>query len=327
MSSMVNPPRRALLAAAAAAFFASGCQQQGDDDERRAAGREAARAPEAGEGASEPTVELLSAGSEPRRELRYALAPGSSERVTVELDMEMAMTLGDAPSPPVQLPRMRMVLDLTVDEALEDAARYTFELTDAKTLDADGVDPSVLRAIEQGLFHAVGTGGSAQIDDRGFIRFIGMEIGEDAPAETRQMMETTAQQMEQLSSPLPAEPVGVGARWEVIQHLEQNGIALVQTSVMTLESVDGDSGRVVASTRQHADPQVVDMPGAMAGARAELLELRGRRDGELAFDLTRLMPVRGQMRTESESRFEVDVGSGTQPMTMHMDVQITLEGS
>jgi hypothetical protein len=334
-SRMINLSK-SVLTLAAAALSVAGCQREEPDAERR----EAAGAEEADElpwrqGPPPPTVELLSPGDEPRRELRYVFEPGTRERVTVELDMEMVLELADAPSPPVQLPRMQMVLDLAIEElaegeraAADDAVRYTFELSEASALASDGVDPTVLRAVEQGLAQTVGTRGSAVVDARGFNRETRIDIPAGAPPETRQMMETTAQQMEQLASPLPAEPVGEGARWEVVQHLEQNGMAIVQTSVVTLLSIDGRRGRLETTIRQDAEPQVVDMPGAMAGATAELLELRSRGEGAIDFDLGRLMPLRGEMRSESQSRMQLDVGGGEpQSMTMHMELGVTIEGT
>jgi hypothetical protein len=332
---MIRLSRSVLAVVVTATLSAAGCQREGTDSERVGAGP--ASGEEADErtrrqGAPPPTVELLSPGAEPRRALRYALTPGARERVVIELDMELAMALADAPSPPVQLPRMQMVLDLDIEElaseeAADGVARYTFELSEARTLASDGVDPTVLRAIEQGLVQTIGTRGSAVVDARGVSRDTRIDIPAGAPPETRQMMETTAQQMEQLASPLPAEPVGEGARWEITQHLEQNGISIVQTSVMTLASLDGQTGRLEASIRQEAEPQVVQMPGAMAGARAELLELRSRGEGIIDFDLARLMPVRGEMRSESETRLQLDVGGGeAQPMTMHMELGLSLAG-
>ena len=319
-----------VIVAIAAAVVAASCQRDTTGDQREPPAIEPARA--AGDSlapraAPPPSVELLSAGAQPRRELRYQLAEGARERIVIELEMEMAMALGGAPSSPVKLPRMQMVLDLEVEEALDDGARYRFELSEARSLDSHGVDPTVLHAIEQGLSQTVGTRGRAVVDARGFHRDTRIDIPDDAPAETRQMIEATAQQMEQLASPLPLEPVGEGARWEVTQHLEQNGISLVQTSVITLASLDGDRGRIEATIRQQAPEQLVEMPGAMAGARAELIELRSRGDGTTEFDLTRLMPLRGEMRSESESRFQIDVGSGEpQPMSMQMELAVTLEG-
>ena len=325
---MLRPPRRLVVVAQAALILAAACQRDsGAESEGSEPGAEAFGSDRDAPAAQGPAVELLTAGDAPRRELRYELSPGASERVTIDLDMEMAVALGDVPSPPVQLPRMQMVLDLRVDEAVgDDGARYSFELSEARTLDSDGVDPTVLRAIERGLADTIGTRGTAVVDARGFNRQSRVDIPEGAPPETRQMMETTAQQMEQLAAPLPAEPVGEGARWEVVQHLEQNGVALVQTSVMTLESLDDDSGTISTSIRQTADPQTVEMPGAMAGASAELVELRSRGDGEFRFDLSRLMPLRATMRSESETRFEIDVGEGeSQPMTTQMELALTVE--
>ena len=50
----------------------------------------------------------------------------------------------------------------------------------------------------------------------------------------RQLVEGFQNSAEQMATPLPEEPVGVGGKWSVTQSLELNGMKLQQTATYTV---------------------------------------------------------------------------------------------
>ena len=154
-------------------------------------------------------VNLLSPGAEPREVLRYSLEKGHKEKVAMTMTMGMEMEMAGMPSQPIKMPPMKMTMELAITELLgDDAARYAFSVTDSDVLKAEGVEPMVAQALQAEIEKIVGMKGTARVDSRGFNSDATLEVPEDLPPQMAQIMESTQQSMDQMSSPMPAE-----ARW------------------------------------------------------------------------------------------------------------------
>lgn len=267
-------------------------------------------------------VVLLEPGAEPRKELRYDLSVGKTQKVTMTLGMTMAMQMPGVPSEPIKTPPMKMVMDLKIAEKVGDhEARYTFELVEADALAAPGVQPMVLEMTKQQLPQMVGMKGSAIVDHRGVNRDATLELPPNLPAQIAQMMEGTKQSMNQMSSPLPVEAVGVGARWEQQQVLEQNGIKMEQKTLFELVELDGTSGVLKATIEQSAPRQTIDQQGM----KITVANLDSSGTGTIRFDLAKLVPNHAEMELKTDSSFEMEQ-AGMSSMKMHMDTELLIEG-
>jgi hypothetical protein len=203
------------------------------------------------------------------------------------MDMFMRMAVPGQPME-LTLPTIEMEMGIEITERLSaDEARYRFAMTDARALTRPGVMPGVVDGTQVGLDSAKGMTGTAIMDTRGFNRDATMELPPGLDPQMRQMMEGSMQNLEQMSAPLPAEAVGKGARWELTQRLEQNGMKLDQITAYELVALDGDRLTLSATVTQKADRQTVTTP---AGS-AELLELSSTGSGTVDIDLAHLVPT------------------------------------
>src|SRR5579862_4129086 len=75
-----------------------------------------------------PTVTLLSAGSEPRRPLRYALAANRTDHMLLDMSTTVSVTMAGATMPSIPLPTMHMGADATVTQ-LSPAGEATYKVT------------------------------------------------------------------------------------------------------------------------------------------------------------------------------------------------------
>jgi hypothetical protein len=114
--------------------------------------------------------------------------------------------------------------------------------------------------------------------------------------------------MEQLSSPLPAQSLGVGARWELRQTVAQAGVSLEQTTTFELEEDAKGKRSLRGAIRQMADRQEVDLPNV---EKAELVSLTATGTSTIELDLARLAPRTGTIEIESNSEFEITVAGQT----------------
>lgn len=281
--------------------------------------------------ATAPVVTLLDPGAEPRRPLRYRLVPGAQETLTMRTEMAIATRAdgGDA-APAVEYPPVVMTLRLRVAEAgsAPDRARYEFALEAVEVEDAPGVAPEVVDAMRRHFDEIEGMTGSADVDARGFNWNARVErprgrAGHATPA-LGQVLDSTAQGMERMSAPLPEEPVGQGARWELRQTIEQNGVTLEQRTLFELIELDGQRGVLATQITQRAGRQPMAVAGAPAGA-AELLSLESTGTGRLHFDLDRLGP-RSTLTLRSDYGVRVTAGEQPQTITTRIDMRVEIAG-
>ncbi len=208
----------------------------------------------------------------------------------------------------LKFPGMKMVFQVEVVEAVGDAVRYQFELIDTGLTDTGGADPTLVKMAGAGLKKAIGLRGSAVVDKLGHIRDGALEIPAGLDPNMRVMMESMKSSMEQLSSPLPAEPLGDGARWELKQTLAQAGVSLEQVTTYALSTTKKGERVLTGEIRQRADRQDVELPGV---EKAELIELEATGKSELKLDLGRLAPREGTVEIESKSQLEITVDGQT----------------
>ena len=271
-----------------------------------------------------PIVKLLDAGAEPRRELRYALVPGSKETLVMTMTMAMQTKLPGMPAPEVKMPTIAMHMDLTIAEKVSaNEARYQFVMTDATVSGREGVDEQVVAMTQKALSTATGLKGSAIVDTRGFNHDATMEMPAGMDPQMKQMMDGTMKGMDQMSSPLPAEPVGKGARWELFQTIEQNGMTIDQVTVFELVEQSGDQGTLAVQVTQKAGRQKVSAPGMPPGVSAELTTLASTGKGTIDFNLGHLVPL-SNLTIDSDYSMSIEASGQQQDMDAHLSMNVTI---
>jgi hypothetical protein len=273
-----------------------------------------------------PVITLLDPGAEPRRPLRYQLIQGAEEALLMRTNMTIETRTDGAPMPAVEYPPVVMTMRLRItDKLVADQARYVFALEAVEVEDAPGVLPEVLASMREHFRAVTGMTGSAQVDARGFNWDARMDMPQGLTPAVRQMMDSASKGMDQVSAPLPAEPVGQGARWELRQTIEQNGVLLQQRTLFELLELDGDRGVLATTITQHADGQPMSIPGMPAGT-AELLSLDSAGSGRIHFDLGRLVP-RSTLEMRSDYALRVTAEAAPQTIETHVEMRVELGGS
>jgi hypothetical protein len=280
----------------------------------------------AGPASASPRAVLIDKGKAPRRLLRYAFKPGQAEKVSLLMTIGMEMEMASGQSLPIQMPPIEMILDLKVTEKLsehENRVKFTISKIDVKP--SAGVQAGMVQTLRDQLAKAAGASGTVAIDDQGNSRDMTLSLPASMPAQMRQMMESSKQTMSQLSSPLPAEPVGRGARWDVHQVIAQNGLTIDQVAHFQLMSLKGNKMVLRTTLTQSANRQKVALPGMPAGASAELLSHRGTGSGVIHAQTTHLVPDDSQVGVKTESALSISGGGQSQTMRMKVNTQVGLK--
>ena len=284
---------------------------------------ESAAAPEAPPGtkgaASVPQVKLLEAGAEPRRVLRLRPNPGDKQTLSWTTEVAIAMKEGEKESPVVKVPAMTMIMDVIVKDISDNGdVAYEMVVRDARVADEPGGAAEVAKAVKSSLARAKGMLAAGTISSRGFSKGVEFKMPPGADAQTREAMDQIKKCFSAVATPLPAEPVGPGARWEVRIPTESQGIVVDETKTCELVSTEGGRLTIKGTTTQHASKQKIQN-SAVPGAEGELIKMTCYGTSETTLDLTKLLPSARTADMHSESEMSVNADGQEQTMSMKMD--------
>jgi hypothetical protein len=311
--------RRLALALALLALVAAACGGS-DDDDGAGEGDDAAaeEATDAGADIPDPegvTVELLDPGAEPRQVLRLDPDEGCESRARQRQGQSIDIEI-DGQSQSVDQ-------DIEIDivyrcqEITEDEISLEIEYEDARIASGEPSSEEVLRDALESMAGAVGKG---TYDRRGSVLALTAptpDLPGAAGAAAEEVSEGLQDEASRLSSPLPAEPVGVGARWTVSSEGTLSGLPYQQTSTFTITSIEGDV--VVADTvvEQVFPPGPMDLA---SGVDARVVEggMTGR--GTTTWDLRQVVPLSTSI-TEGDVVAVIEGPDGEVQMRQHLRIE------
>jgi hypothetical protein len=219
---------------------------------------------------------------------------------------------------------MQLTLDTEVTDATDDELRVASTITDTKVLADSATDPKAAAALREEMSGMVGLAMTMRISRRGVVRQTDVSTPARLDPRVAQMLDGVKQSMSQLGVPFPEEPIGQGARWQVVasHHVAFNA---TDTSVIELDALNGDRGTTTTKISISAQPQIVTTPGAPAGAVTKLTASHGEGEVRTSFDLSHVMPLEAKARVTSETSMNVTAGGKSQDMKMKSEM--TMESS
>ena len=238
------------------------------------------------------TVKLLHPGAEPRTALRYIFQANRTETMVIEMSMAMAMEIGDQKRPETQMPVTRTTMTIDSKEVSpEGDLHYEFRVEEIEVLPDAGANPALVDAMKQQMSSMQGTSGSATVTSRGFARDVRIDLPPGTDPHITRFMDNMKQSMNEMSAPLPEEPVGIGARWQVTMPVETPALRFTQIATYTLAEIQRDKVKVDVAIKQSAPPQEINTPGAAPGAKASLESLDSAGTGTVELQMTTLVPT------------------------------------
>lgn len=272
-------------------------------------------------------VALIDAGAEPREPLRLKLTAGQEQAMIMTMRMGMGMQVGTNKMPKTALPPMQMTMSLKVKEiTAEGDIRTEFSLDKIDVLPDPAAQPGMVDQLKAVLGTMSKMSGTSTITPRGIVKSADFNIPADVNPQIRQTMDSMRQQMNQLSVPFPEEALGVGAKWTVTQHLEQQGMKLQQVATWELKERQGGVVKLASAIVQTAPPQPIVAPGMPPGAKVSLDRLDSTGSGTTDLDLTRVAPIKGTMNMTSSIAMTTVAEGVNMPLTMDMDLGLEISG-
>lgn len=267
------------------------------------------------------TVRLLEPGAAPHQPLRLRLRPGQAQVMTLNIKMGMQMSANGQAMPTVDIPPMIMAAKMNVT-GVDPAGNITaaFEYTKSEVVPGPNDNPQVVAAMQPALQSMIGLQGTVVVTPRGITKQVEIHMPENMAPEAVQQVEQMRQSMSQMSCPFPAEPVGVGGRWQVQMPIESGQMQLNQVATYTLREVLGDTIVCDVIMQQDAPQQIMEENGQ----RIVMQSLSTQGQGQMKMNLTKIVPdsqvaIQTRMNMHPEDQPQ-------QQMQMNMTMNLTISG-
>ncbi|HUF25020.1 MAG TPA: hypothetical protein VMN81_12890 [Vicinamibacterales bacterium] len=262
----------------------------------------------------QPAVTVLSTGSGPKRLLRYKVPADTKDRIDMTMHISMSMDVLGMGEQRMDAPPMKLGLDVDVTNVAENGdITYVFTFVEA-SMDGPGLPADALDLIK-------GLTGTATMSDRGFVRAMAFDKAKGANPMFDQFM--SASGIDRMSAPLPEEPLGVGAKWEVAQVVESGGIRLDQKATYEITAMDATSATMALTVDQRAANQTLTPPGMPPGAEATLVSMAGAGTGRMTFADGDVAPL-GDLTLKSQMTMDMAAEGESMRMSMGTDMKMTM---
>lgn len=278
--------------------------------------------------AAQSNVELLNAGTEPKQQLRFTPPANTKQTVQMTMKMDMAMSVAGQTAQSVATPPVQMTMQSQVKKVDANGDIYAdFSYTDADIVAAVNTPPEVANAMREQIKKMVGLNGSMVVDSQGNTKQVNLNIPEGLDPNTKRMVDQMANSFKQISSPVPAEPVGVGAKWRVPNSIAANGMTLKQIATYELVEIKDNVATLQVNMEQQAGSQDIKPPGLPEGASIKLKSLTSQGNGKVTMAFNQIMPVSSNISVRSNTEMAVKEAGSQQetPMGMNSTMELNLE--
>lgn len=269
-------------------------------------------------------VKLLEPGAEPRKALRFHPKPGDKQSMVMTMKIGMGVKVGEMPEQSIKLPTLKLVMDMTVkDVASSGDITYEIVTSDASVVDEPDVVAQVAEVMKNAMGGMKGVGGTGTISSRGISKGTDIKAPQGADPQVNQFVEQLKEMMSRVVPPLPEEPVGAGAKWEIKMSIKSQGMTVNQTAMFQLVSIEGDRGAAKTSATQTAPTQKIQNP-MMPGTKVDLTKMTGNATGEVTFDLGKTLPPEASVEFHQDMATSTTPSNSSQKQTMDMKMDLNL---
>jgi hypothetical protein len=169
----------------------------------------------------------------------------------------------------------------------EKGVTFEVNITKAEAAVPQGLDPDLAAELQQSAEILDDVGGTVEMNDRGIA--LSAELNDKAkspelPVRLLMMIVNARSTLSRVV--LPAEPVGLGARWESRKELTLYGFKVQQVDSYTLVERVGDEIKLNVVVTQNALPQTVDFPDDEISISVE--QMTANANGEIILNLNAL---------------------------------------
>jgi hypothetical protein len=244
------------------------------------------------------SLQLIDAGAEPRRELKFSPAANSKQSLTMNVESELLMSI-DGKSIQSNQTKIVMKMDLNVKQVAANGdidCEYIYTKVDLAPMPEMSAD--LVKNIRDRLATVVGTRGNVTIDRSGQMKKQTMTVPANIDPTMKKSIESSNRQMESFSAPLPSEKIGKGASWKINRTSNVDDIKIEQTVVYKIVELSDRQIEIESKIQQTAPQQ-----SAFGGA-VKLNYMSSSGGGRSTFKFDSLLPIAGTVLFNTKNQVE-----------------------
>jgi hypothetical protein len=252
---------------------------------------------------AETLVKILEPGSIPRQELRFKPVANTEEITKMTLTMDTTVSLNGEVSPIINNPIIEIFIGVQITQVDPQGDIHgKFSYRDIKVIPRSDTQPEVLEAINSQLQQLKNFQGTFIIDPQGKSKSVKFSVPDTVNSTVKQILEQLSNSLDQLSFPLPSEPIGIGGRWQITNSLTVNGINLNQIATYKLINLKDNVATLDVIVEQRGNSQALNYPGLPENVVIQLLSLNSQGTGTVQVGFNKIMPISSTMQMNSESK-------------------------
>jgi hypothetical protein len=271
------------------------------------------------------TIEILTPGAEPRRELKFRPAANSKQTMVMTMGMSMDMSMAGSPMPQAPIPKMMIKMDLNVQKVDPNGdIHYSFTYGDVKAIAEKETPPEMLAAMQKSLKNLIGIQGNLVMSSSGLVKSKNLIVPKTVEPMLKETLEQFNTSMDRFSTQLPSGLLGVGAKWKVNNAMQSGGIKFNQSATHEIVEVNDIGMTVKTQITQLAPSQDLKLPNIGKNAKIKLTSLASKGEGQYRIQFDSLLPISGKLSINSDSKMSIQSRSKEPPTSMVSNVVIDL---
>lgn len=262
----------------------------------------------------ELTVTLIDPGQLPLEPLRYAIAADTVVNTLLDIrDVEASAEQSeDSADAFGVLPGFSLLMHAGPTVLIPKGFRYILRISKAESVLPEGVTERQTQEVEQGVEALRGMRGRFDVNPQGIVVDADVPWAQGQERIHPRVAITIGNVRSAVATiPLPLEPVGVGAVWEVRRPLRIWSARVVQVTRYELTDRIGSRFRVAIKVHQEAKPQVADLNPQLE------MHVRGyemHAQGHALADLTLPLALEASLQSSSAADIALVSPEKTEPL-------------
>lgn len=270
-------------------------------------------------------TKLISAGQEPKADLRFKVSRGDKQYCTLTTNFERrtSFSLG-FPLPRQGHVLQKLTLLATVTEiAASGDVSFEVSIVKAELIPRKSGDPRIEQRVQQIADSFIGLAASFVISSRGTLKSYTDIVKEGLDPLVKQAIVGTDDVFPVIAIPFPEAPIGVGAKWSVTRQFTLRGVEMTSVAVYELTKLENGTGTVKVTVEQNGRPGDVEVEGR-PDAKQRVIKMTMTSTGTHVFSLTKILPTTGVLSSATEADLEVELVPG-EKQVMHIATKTTGE--
>lgn len=273
-------------------------------------------------------VKLLNAGAFPRQKLRFQPTANAKQNMTMTVKMGVVTLVEGQPWRQAKMPEIVMQMEMAILRVDTNGDIHSqFSYTDAQIKPDETMTPDAIAKISEEIQKIVGITGSSIIDNRGQVKSAKFNLPEGLDPNTAQLLARLSNSLDHISSPMPAEAVGIGAKWQVETTPNLNGINMTQQTSYELLNFQDNVATLKVAIQQQAPSQDMTSPALPADATVTMKSFQGQGTGQITMGLDGAMPVSSNIDLVSQTEINAQRNGQSANFGTEISMQMTIQSN